>query len=108
MSIIARRFILARNVNISKCLTASLTNIASKKHGLNTLNQSQNAVKKINLDCLRASYTTNSVQTEDINNRIKLLLKGDKVVLFIKGIFQPLHADAVAIPHIIFIYTITP
>ena len=91
MSIIARRLILAKNLNslnFLKYSKASLANVALKANSFNgrSLILSQNNLKKFDQNYLKSNYTTDNAKIEAINNRIKTLLKGDKVVVFIKGL----------------------
>jgi hypothetical protein len=87
MSAIARKLILSKNLNAFKIMTASLTNISSIVNKFESTSKilSQQPAKIINLSCLKANYSTVDKNSTDINERIKLLLKGNKVVLFIKG-----------------------
>jgi hypothetical protein len=89
MSIIARRLISAKNFNgIHKIIAAPVSNISAKLNKFEFVSKvlNQQSVKTINLNYLKSSYSTDDKKGTEINERIKLLLKGNKVVLFIKGI----------------------
>jgi hypothetical protein len=89
MSAITRKLILSKNLNAFKIMTASLTNVSSKVNKFASTSKilSQQPVKIVSLSCLKANYSTVDKSSNEINDRIKLLLKGNKVVLFIKGNF---------------------
>jgi len=88
MSIIARRLVLSRNLNGLKIITASLSSVSPKLNNFQSASKvlTLQSVKTINLNNHKSNYSTDEKKTADINERIKLLLKGNKVVLFIKGI----------------------
>ena len=89
MSTIARRLISAKNFNgIHKIIAASVSNISTKLNKFESASKvlNQHSLKTINLNYLKSNYSTDDKKGTEINERIKLLLKGNKVVLFIKGI----------------------